>query len=81
MIYKSKNHIRFDRENNILYEVINDNGVEKSIPLFIYEQYFPNWKNLKKEAIDYLKRYMEINQGLWKFYKKPILENEQLSLF
>ena len=82
MIYKSKNHIRFYRENNTFYEIIDNNGIELSVPLFVFEQNFINKKSLSDYAIEYLKRYMLMFPALWKRYQKPIIqEGEQLNLF
>lgn len=81
MIYKKQNHIRFDRENNILYEVILNSGIEQSVPLFIFKQNFIDKKSLSDYAIEYLKRYMMMFPMLWQRYQKPIETNEQLSLF
>ena len=66
MIYKKQNHIRFDRENNILYEVILNSGTEQSVPLFVFEQYFPDKTDLPKSAIKYLNDYMLQYPTLWK---------------
>ena len=77
MIYKSENHIRFDRENKILYEVILNKGVEQSVPLFIFEQYFPDIKDLKQSAIKYLKDYMLDYPTLWKEAKEVGIERQQ----
>ena len=70
MIYKSENHIRFDRENKTLYEVILNKGVEQSVPLFVFEQYFPDKTDLPKSAIKYLKDYMLDYPTLWKEAKE-----------
>ena len=66
MIYKKQNHIRFDRENNILYEVILNSGIEQSVPLFVFEQYFPDKIDLPKSVIKYLNDYMLQYPTLWK---------------
>ena len=66
MIFKSENHVRFDRENKILYEVILNRGVEESVALFVFEQYFPDKTNLPKSAIKYLNDYMLQYPTLWK---------------
>lgn len=65
MICKSANHIRFYRKNNILYEVVLDSGIEKSVPLFFFEQNFIDKKLLTDYAIEYLNRYMEMYPNLY----------------